>query len=58
MTKVCKQCKKEKPYKDFVHKHFSPTKCIQCQKENRAEKYRKNPRRNETGWMDVFIGRS
>jgi hypothetical protein len=58
MKKICKQCNKEKPYKEFVHKYFPPTRCIECQKANQRERNRKNPRKGETGWMDLIIGRS
>lgn len=58
MNITCKVCKKTKPEKDFRHKHFSPTMCVECHKERRSEKYRKNPRQNSTKWMDIIIGKS
>jgi len=57
MKKLCKKCNKEKPYADFVHKHFPDTYCVECNVKQRAERYRNSQRRNETGWMDMFIGR-
>ena len=57
MKKLCKRCNKEKPYGEFIHKHFSDTYCVECNKKKRQDSYRNNPRRNETGWMDMFIGR-
>jgi len=58
MKKLCKECGKEKPYADFQHKYFYPTKCVECHIKKRKDRYKKNSKRKSTEWMDIFIGRT
>lgn len=58
MNIVCKVCKVSKPEKEFRHKYYAPTMCLECRKKKRDNYNRKNPRLNETKWMDIIIGRN
>lgn len=58
MKIVCKKCGQAKDEKQFKHKHYAPTMCLDCRKERQRDYNKKNERLNRTKWMDIIIGRN